>query len=185
MLLKPTWRLRRYGAAKSGGKPLSYVTNGLSIMVSASNPRQIHSLQDLGRADVRLSMPNPQWEGIAKQIGDSLRKAGGEALFHAVYEAKVQDGSSYLTQIHHRQTAMRIMKGESDAGVTWSSEVIFRRKSAIPSRAWKFQKIKTSRRFMAQPFCSMLRIRKRRALGWLFSIPPKPRRFIRNMGSAR
>ncbi len=113
-------------------KLLPYVTNGLSIMVSASNPRQIHSLQDLGRPDVRLSMPNPQWEGIAKQIGDSLRKAGGEALFHAVYEAKVQEGSAYLTQIHHRQTAMRIMKGESDAGVTWSSEVIFQEKIGNP-----------------------------------------------------
>jgi ABC-type molybdate transport system substrate-binding protein len=106
-------------------KPAAYATNLLSIMIAAANPKQIRSLQDLGRADVRLSMPNPQWEGIAKQIGDALRKAGGEPLFHSVYEAKVQDGSSYLTQIHHRQTAMRIMKGESDAGVTWSSEVRF------------------------------------------------------------
>jgi ABC-type molybdate transport system substrate-binding protein len=113
-------------------KPLSYATNILSIMVSASNPHQIHSLQDLGRPGVRLSMPNPQWEGIAKQIGDALRKAGGEPLFHAVYEEKVQSGSSYLTQIHHRQTAMRIMKGESDAGVTWSSEVRFQEKIGNP-----------------------------------------------------
>ncbi len=113
-------------------KPVSYATNVLSIMVSASNPRKIRSLQDLGRPDVRLSMPNPQWEGIAKQIGDALRKAGGEPLFHSVYEEKVQNGSSYLTQIHHRQTAMRIMKGESDAGVTWSSEVRFQEKIGNP-----------------------------------------------------
>jgi len=113
-------------------KPAAYATNGLSIMISASNPKQIHSLQDLGRSDVRLSMPNPEWEGIAKQIGDALRKAGGEPLFQAVYEAKVQNGSSYLTQIHHRQTAMRIMKGESDAGVTWSSEVRFQEKIGNP-----------------------------------------------------
>jgi ABC-type molybdate transport system substrate-binding protein len=106
-------------------KPAAYATNTLSIMISAANQKQIHSLHDLGRADVQLSMPNPQWEGIAKQIGDALRKAGGEPLFHSVYEAKAQDGSTYLTQIHHRQTAMRIMKGESDAGVTWSSEVRF------------------------------------------------------------
>jgi ABC-type molybdate transport system substrate-binding protein len=113
-------------------KPASYATNGLSIMVAASNPRQIHSLQDLGRPDVQLSMPNPEWEGIAKQIGDSLRKAGGEPLFHAVYEVKVQNGSAYLTQIHHRQTPMRIMKGESEAGVTWSSEVRFQEKIGNP-----------------------------------------------------
>jgi ABC-type molybdate transport system substrate-binding protein len=113
-------------------KPASYATNGLSIMVSASNPKRIHSLQDLGRPDVQLSMPNPEWEGIAKQIGDSLRKAGGEPLFHTVYEVKVQDGSAYLTQIHHRQTPMRIMKGESEAGVTWSSEVRFQEKIGNP-----------------------------------------------------
>jgi ABC-type molybdate transport system substrate-binding protein len=113
-------------------KPATYATNVLSIMTSAANPKQIHSLRDLGRADVRLSMPNPQWEGIAKQIGDALRKAGGDPLFRSVYETKVQDGSSYLTQIHHRQTAMRIMKGESDAGVTWSSEVRFQEKIGNP-----------------------------------------------------
>jgi ABC-type molybdate transport system substrate-binding protein len=113
-------------------KPAAYATNGLSIMVAASNPRQIHSLQDLGRPEVKLSMPNPEWEGIAKQIGDALRKAGGEPLFHSVYEVKVQNGSTYLTQIHHRQTAMRIMKGESEAGVTWSSEVRFQEKIGNP-----------------------------------------------------
>jgi ABC-type molybdate transport system substrate-binding protein len=113
-------------------KPVSYATNDLSIMVSASNPKQIHSLMDLGRPDVQLSMPNPEWEGIAKQIGDSLRKAGGEALFHTVYELKVHNGSTYLTQIHHRQTATRIMKGESDAGVTWRSEVRFQEKIGNP-----------------------------------------------------
>jgi ABC-type molybdate transport system substrate-binding protein len=113
-------------------KPVSYATNGLSIMVSASNPKQIHSLQDLGRPDVQLSMPNPEWEGIAKQIGDSLRKAGGEPLFHTVYDVKVHNGSTYLTQIHHRQTAMRIMKSESDAGVTWSSEIRFQEKIGNP-----------------------------------------------------
>jgi len=113
-------------------KPASYATNVLSIMVSAHNPRQIRSLPDLARPDVRLSMPNPEWEGIALQIGDSLRRAGGEPLFHAVYEVKVQNGSTYLTQIHHRQTAMRIMKDESDAGITWSSEVRFQEKIGNP-----------------------------------------------------
>ena len=113
-------------------KPAAYASNVLSIMFSAANPKQIHTLQDLGRPDVRLSMPNPKWEGIAKQIGNALRKAGGEPLFHSVYEAKAQDGSTYLTQIHHRQTAMRIMKGESDAGVTWSSEVRFQEKIGNP-----------------------------------------------------
>lgn len=113
-------------------KPVSYASNNLAIMIPASNQKQVHSLQDLGRSDVRLSMPNPEWEGIARQIGEALRKAGDVALFHAVYQVKVQNGSTYLTQIHHRQTPMRIMKGESDAGVTWSSEVRFQEKIGNP-----------------------------------------------------
>jgi molybdate transport system substrate-binding protein len=30
-----------------------------------------------------------------------------------------------LTQIHHRQGPTRILSGQSDAGVTWASEVVF------------------------------------------------------------
>ncbi len=104
---------------------VSYATNQLEIMVHAGNPHHISSLRDLGRDEIRLSMPNPQWEGVARQIGDSLRKSGGDELFRKVMETKVKDGSTYLTQIHHRQTPMRILSGQADAGVTWSSEVRF------------------------------------------------------------
>jgi ABC-type molybdate transport system substrate-binding protein len=113
-------------------EPVSYATNDLMIMVGKSNPKQIRSLRDLGNPALRLAMPNPDYEGVAKQIGDSLRKAGDEQLFQTVYKIKVQDGSTYLTQIHHRQTPMRIMKGDSDAGVTWSSEVRFQEKIGNP-----------------------------------------------------
>lgn len=102
-----------------------YATNDLEIMVAAGNPRHIESLLDLGRDDVRLSMPNPEWEGVANQISNSLHKAGGEALYQKVMVAKVKYGTTYLTQVHHRQTAIRILDGKSDAGVTWASEVRF------------------------------------------------------------
>jgi ABC-type molybdate transport system substrate-binding protein len=102
-----------------------YATNDLEIMVKAGNPKKIHSLDDLSRPGLRLSMPNPQWEGVANQIASSLKKAGGDALYESVYETKVKDGQTVLTEIHHRQTPMRIMKDEADAGVTWASEVRF------------------------------------------------------------
>ncbi len=106
----------------------SYATNDLAIMVAAGNPKHIESLKDLAAPSIRLAMPNPATEGIALQISDSLRKAGGESLAHAVYEAKVQSGSTILTQIHHRQTPMWILQGKCDAGVVWGSEVSFQRK---------------------------------------------------------
>ncbi len=112
--------------------PVAYATNNLAIMVRAGNPKQIHSLQDLGRAEVKLSMPNPAWEGVARQIESSLRKAGGDALDRSVYQTKVQSGATYLTQIHHRETPMRILAGKSDAGITWASEVQFQEKIGNP-----------------------------------------------------
>ena len=107
---------------------ITYATNNLEIMVAAGNPRGIASLKDLANRDLRLSMPNPETEGVARQIQESLRKAGGDTLVKAVYDGKVKSGSTFLTQIHHRQTPMRILDGKSDAGVVWSSEVRFQEK---------------------------------------------------------
>ena len=109
-----------------------YATNDLAIMVHAGNPHHIHSLNDLAHPGLRVSMPNPEWEGVAHQIAASLRKAGGEALYRAVYQTKVKNGGTILTEIHHRQTPMRIMKGEVDAGVTWASEVRFQESIGNP-----------------------------------------------------
>lgn len=113
-------------------KTANYVTNDLGIMVAKSNPKQIQSLRDLAQPGIRLAMPNLEFEGVARQIAGSLRKAGGEDLFRTVYQEKAKAGSTYLTEIHHRQTPMRIMKGESDAGVTWSSEIRFQQKIGNP-----------------------------------------------------
>lgn len=111
---------------------VEYATNDLEIMVPKENPNHIESLKDLARPDIRLSMPNPQWEGVANQIAASLRKAGGEELYQAVYQDKVKSGQTSLTEIHHRQTPMRIMSKQVDAGVTWASEVRFQESIGNP-----------------------------------------------------
>jgi ABC-type molybdate transport system substrate-binding protein len=114
------------------GSPVSYATNDLEIMVRRGNPLNIRSLSDLGNDKVRLSMPNPDWEGVARQIGMSMEKTGGAALVDKVMKQKVKDGSTFLTQIHHRQTPIRILNGQSDAGVTWASEVKFQEQIGNP-----------------------------------------------------
>jgi molybdate transport system substrate-binding protein len=121
-----------------------YATNNLEIMVSSDNPKHIASLNDLGRPDVRLSMPNPQWEGVANQIAAALKKAGGDSLYQQVYQKKVADGSTILTEIHHRQTPMRIMQGKVDAGVTWASEVKFQEKIGNPITGVKIPDVQNS-----------------------------------------
>lgn len=114
------------------GPGITYATNNLTIMVPKGNPAHIHSLRDLGRPGVRLVMPNPAWEGVARQIKASLQKAGGKALVHRIYETKVANGETLLTQIHHRQTPLFLMQGRADAGITWRSEAIFQEQVGHP-----------------------------------------------------
>ncbi len=106
---------------------IAYAFNKLAIMVGRGNPKHITGLKDLGRPDVNVSMPNPAWEGIGKQIQQAYVIAGGKTLKARVMEAKVKDSSTYLTQIHHRQTPMRIMYGQSDAGPVWYSEAFYQK----------------------------------------------------------
>ncbi len=110
----------------------TYAQNRLAIMVRQGNPKNVRSLRDLGRAEVRVAMPNPQWEGVGNLIVESYRKAGGNELADRVMKIKVQDGTTFLTRIHHRQTALRIMTGESDAGVVWYTEARFQQMIGNP-----------------------------------------------------
>ena len=103
----------------------AYAYNKLAIMVQKDNPQKIKGLADLGRKEIRVSMPNPVWEGIGRQIEQAYIKAGGEDLRKIIMESKVHDGTTYLTQIHHRQTPMRILYNQSDAGPVWFSEVYY------------------------------------------------------------
>jgi molybdate transport system substrate-binding protein len=114
------------------GPAVPYVTNSLTIMVPAGNPGRVEGLSDLARPDLHVVMPNPEFEGIARQIEASLKKAGGEALATTVYKTKVADGSTVLTHIHHRQSPLFLMQGRAQAGVTWQSEAIFEEQIGNP-----------------------------------------------------
>ena len=104
---------------------VDYARNPLAILVAKGNPKHIEGLADLGRPDVRVSMPNPKWEGIAKQIEASYRKVGGEALERTIMQTKVKAGTTYLTRIHHRESPLRVLQGKSDAAPVWSTEAYF------------------------------------------------------------
>jgi len=114
------------------GPAVPYVTNDLTIMVPKGNPAHITGLQDFTKRGIRLVMPNPAFEGIARQVKASLLKVGGSALEKDVYETGVQNGSTILTHIHHRQTPLFLMQGLADAGVTWKSEAIFQEQAGHP-----------------------------------------------------
>ena len=103
-----------------------YARNRLAIMTYRDNPSHITSWSDLARAELPICMPNPKWEGIAEnQIIPALRATGGEELVSRIYAEKVQNDTNFLTQIHHRQTPMRIMQGKCAAGAVWYSEAYY------------------------------------------------------------
>ncbi len=110
-------------------RKVDYASNRLEIMVAKGNPKGVTSLSSLGRDDVRVSMPNPEWEGIGTQIEAALRKAEGDALVRHVMQEKVENRSTYLTFIHHRETPRRILAGESDAGPVWHTEVYYQQQA--------------------------------------------------------
>jgi len=105
----------------------AYARNRLAIMVYKGNPKNIHSLEDLGRPEIRVSMQNPQWGGIGRNIVKAYRKAGGKELDENITMRKVKAGTTFLADIHHRQTPIRIMRGESDAGPVWYTEAYFQK----------------------------------------------------------
>ena len=111
---------------------VDYARNRLAIMVYKDNPKDITSLNDLAKPGIRVSMPNPKWEGIAKIIIRSYRKAGGEKLFNAIMNNKVKNGTTFLTHIHHRQTPIRIIERKADAGPVWFTEANFQKMIGNP-----------------------------------------------------
>lgn len=106
---------------------IEYARNKLILMVPEGNPKNIRTLEDLQRKDVRISMPNPAWEGVGEQIKTAYKKAGGEQLVSAVMDIKTKDQSTYLTRIHHRESPLRILEGKADVAPVWYSEVIFQK----------------------------------------------------------
>jgi len=109
-----------------------YCKNKLAIMVQKGNPKNIKGLADMAKMEVRISMPNPAWEGIGKRIEEAYVKAGGEALKKMVMDTKVKDSSTFLTQIHHRQSPMRILYNESDAAPVWYTEAFYQKMIGHP-----------------------------------------------------
>ncbi len=114
-------------------KTAPYAYNRLAIMVQKGNPKKVKGLKDLGRNDVRVSMPNPEWEGIGKRIQEAYVKVGGEPLKNTIMDTKVKNGKTFLTQIHHRQTPMRIMYKQSDAAPVWFTEAYYQKMIGHPT----------------------------------------------------
>ncbi|WP_051181388.1 substrate-binding domain-containing protein [Thermithiobacillus tepidarius DSM 3134] len=104
-----------------------YMHNELQIMTAKGNPKNIKSIKDLARADVRVSNPNPVNEGIMQFYAKKVLQR------HGIYDqlaagkecvACQTTPNHYFTAVHHRETPERIRAGTSDAGIVWKTEVL-------------------------------------------------------------
>jgi molybdate transport system substrate-binding protein len=108
-----------------------YLHNRIVLMAPEGNPAQIRSVSDLGRDEVRISQPNPEYEDIAYYIVDMYRDAGGNALVQRIMEKKRAEGTTILTIVHHRETPLRIKKKTVDVGPVWATEIINAKKNDL------------------------------------------------------
>lgn len=105
----------------------TYMHNEMVLMVAKGNPKRIRGIADLKRADVRTSMPNPINEGIMQFYGRKVLErhglwaqiSGGRECF----SCQTTPGN-WFTSVHHRETPDRILAGQSDTGIVWTTEAI-------------------------------------------------------------
>jgi ABC-type molybdate transport system substrate-binding protein len=119
--------LKRLKAASLMSQYAVYMHNELQILVAKGNPKNVTGIDDLVRADVKTSMPNPVNEGIMQFYARKVLER------HNIWQ-KISDGkectacqtttNNWFTAVHHRETPARILNGISDAGIVWKTEVL-------------------------------------------------------------
>ncbi len=119
--------LKRLKAANLMSQYAVYMHNELQILVAKNNPKNVTGIDDLVRADVKTSMPNPVNEGIMQFYARKVLErhniwqqiSGGNECVSCQTTA-----NNWFTAVHHRETPARILDGKSDAGVVWKTEVL-------------------------------------------------------------
>lgn len=105
----------------------TYMHNELQIMVAKGNPKKIKGIDDLVRADVHTSNPNPVSEGIMQFYVRKVFEKHG--IWDKISAGKIcascqTTPNNWFTAVHHRETPERIKDGRSDAGMVWKTEVL-------------------------------------------------------------
>jgi len=98
-----------------------YLRNRIVLLVQKDNPKNIKSLDDLSRDDVRISQPG-HMENITDYIIKMYEEAGGKQLVNRIMEEKRAEGTTIYTIVHHRETPLRLQKGTVDVGPVWATE---------------------------------------------------------------
>jgi ABC-type molybdate transport system substrate-binding protein len=108
-----------------------YTHNKLALEVLEGNPKHIKGPMDLARDDVVVTLPNPLTEGIFKFYGSEMlkmlgiyEKVTGNAKCKSCWAIK---DKTWFTSRHHRETPLRLLAGQTDVGLVWTTEIIYQR----------------------------------------------------------
>ncbi len=118
------------GNAEGPVYPL-YQDRGEVILVKKGNPKQIRSVWDLGRKDVRLVTPNPDLEpgafdnylttlyGIAVRDKQPPKQMSADGLINDIFNSAGDDPYKWLAgaRIHHRDLPWSVAYGRADAAI--------------------------------------------------------------------
>lgn len=123
-------------AGLTGGKPISFATNSLTIVVPTANPGKINAPADLARPGLRIIAAGPEVP-ITKYVTQSLKLMAGlpgfPPSFGAAYDANVVSREDNVKAL-----VAKIELGEGDAGIVYQTDAIASTKIktvGIPSQA--------------------------------------------------
>jgi hypothetical protein len=125
-------KLATAGLTEGPAYPL-YRDRGAVILVKKGNPKQIHTVWDLGRNGVRLVTPNPELEpgafnsylgtiyGIATHDEHPPPGAKADDLINRIFNSPGREPDKWLAgpRIHHRDLPWSVAYGRADAAVIY------------------------------------------------------------------
>ena len=119
--------MKKIRDAGKGRKYVAYMHNELVLMVAKGNPKKIGGIADLGRADLRIMLPNPVTEGIMKYYAKRVLQNNG--LWNRLSQGKECQscngaGNVYFTSVHHREIPQGLREGKTDVGIVWATEYL-------------------------------------------------------------
>ena len=135
-----------------------YMHNEMVLMVGKGNPKQIKGIEDVKRADVRSSMPNPVNEGIMQFYGRKVLErhgawqhlSGGKECLSCQTTP-----NNWFTAVHHRETPERILAGSSDTGIVWITEAIEAQRAGKAIEAVRLPPADSMRDEVAYAVCAL------------------------------
>jgi hypothetical protein len=118
--------------------PPLFKNRGIVILVKKGNPKNIHTIWDLGRADVNLITPSTFEPGVFKVYTDSIyniahndsnppANTNADKLFDQLFNGTTGNSYKWLrsARIHHRDEPWSVAYGKADAAVIYHHLGIF------------------------------------------------------------